>query len=374
MQRNFMGHLTTIPIGSIVRATDRYRGCCLVKSYKVAIYGATGHTGRFVACELERRGVGVRRITRQTLAGSISQKYREPMHWVGASCDDPDALDRALEGTDAVINCAGPFLDTAPAVIEAALRVGTHYFDIAAEQRSVRQTLATYDGEARDKRLVVLPAMAFYGGLADLLVAQLCTGLRSVDEILIGVALDYWHPTAGTRRTGERNTARRVIVSDGRLAPLPAPSAKGHWRFPSPFGDLAVTGVPLSEIITISRHIAAKRVESFMNLAPLQDLGRADTPPPTSVEASGKSAQNFVMDAIASGDGISRRIAAFGRDIYAVSAPLVVEACTRVLSQGSATGGTFAPAELFDPRDFLAALSSEIRVESINQPHPMESI
>jgi hypothetical protein len=343
-----------------------------MRPYIVAIYGAAGHTGRFVASELERRGVAVRRITRQTSAASISQKDGIPVTWVRASCDDPDALDRALEGADAVINCAGPFLDTAPAVIEAALRVGTHYFDIAAEQRSVRQTLATYNGEAMDKRVVVLPAMAFYGGLADLLVAHLCTGLRSVDEILIGVALDYWHPTAGTRRTGERNTARRLIVSEGRLAPLPTPSAGRHWRFPLPFGDLAVTGVPLSEIITISRHIPANRIESFMNEAPLGDLSRADTPPPKSVETSGKSTQNFVMDAIASGDGISRRIAAFGRDIYAVSAPLVVEACMRVMSQSPAQGGTFAPAELFDPQDFLAALSSDIRVESISQPHPME--
>jgi short subunit dehydrogenase-like uncharacterized protein len=345
-----------------------------MKSCHVAIYGATGHTGRFVARELERRGVAVRGITRQTPAGSLSQKDGGPMTWVRASCDDPDALDRALEGADAVINCAGPFLDTAPAVIEAALRVGTHYFDIAAEQRSVRQTLATYHGEAVDKRVVVLPAMAFYGGLADLLAAQLCKGLRSVDEILIGVALDFWHPTAGTRRTGERNTARRVIVAEGRLAPLPAPSAGRHWRFPLPFGDLAVTGVPLSEIITISRHIAAKRIESFMNEAPLQNLSSADTPPPTSVEASGRSAQNFVMDAIASGNGTSRRIAAFGRDIYAVTAPLVVEACMRVLSQSPAKGGTFAPAELFDPQDFLAALSPDIRVEAIDQPYPMDYI
>ena len=91
----------------------------------------------------------------------------------------------------------GPFLETAPAVIESALRVGSHYLDIAAEQRAVRQTLATYHAEAMDKRVVVLPAMAFYGGLADLLVAQLCAGLRSVDEILIGVGLGLLAPNSG---------------------------------------------------------------------------------------------------------------------------------------------------------------------------------
>jgi hypothetical protein len=80
------------------------------------------------------------------------------------------------------------------------------------------------------------------------------------------------------------------------------------------------------------------------------------------------------MDVFASGEGQSRRLAAFGRDIYAVSAPLVVEACMRVLSQSPAKGGTFAPAELFDPQDFPAALSPDIRVESISEPHPMEYV
>lgn len=342
-------------------------------THKIAVYGITGHTGRFVASELERRGVAVRRIARAPTE-SRPQRDGDPGTWVSASCDDPEALDRALEGTDAVINCAGPFLDTAPAVVEAALRAGAHYFDIAAEQRSVRTTLATYGSEARDKGIVVLPAMAFYGGLADLLASWICAELPMIDEILIGVALDYWHPTAGTRRTGERNTARRVIVSGGRLSPLPAAAARGRWRFPLPFGDLPVASVPLSEIITISRHIAARRIESFMSEAPLNDLRRADTPPPTSVEPSGRSSQTFVMDVYASGDGLSRRITASGRDIYAVSAPLVVEACMRIVSERHRKGGAFAPAELFNPQDFFAALSSDIRVESSSESCPMATL
>jgi short subunit dehydrogenase-like uncharacterized protein len=342
-----------------------------MNSYNVAVYGAAGHTGRFVASELERRGVAVRRVARRAPADSIAPKDDGQHTWVSPSCDEPEALDRALLGMDAVINCAGPFLDTAPAVIEAALRVGAHYLDIAAEQRSVRQSLATYDAEAKGKGIVVLPAMAFYGGLADLLVAKLCTGIRAVDEILIGVALDYWHPTVGTRRTGERNTARRVIVSGGCLVPLPIPAPRGRWHFPLPFGDLPVASVPLSEIITISRHITASRVQSFMNEAPLEDLRRADTPPPTSASADGTSSQIFVMDVFVSGEGQSRRLAAYGRDIYAVSAPLVVEACMRVLSQTPRKGGSFAPAELFDPQDFLAALAPDIHVESTGQACPM---
>lgn len=282
--------------------------------------------------------------------------------WRRASCDDPDALDEALRGTDAVINCAGPFLDTAPAVIEAALRAGIHYFDITAEQRSVRQSLATFHEEARERGTVVLPAMAFYGGLADLLAAEVTHGARSVECIEVAVALDYWHPTGGTRKTGERNTARRLVVSGGQLAPIPRSAPVREWTFPEPFGVQQVVAVPLAEIVTISRHIAARSVCSYMNSAPLRDLEDPRTPPPTAADPCGRSSQRFVMDVHAVSGDCRTRIAVTGRDIYAVTAPIAVEACLRVLKDPPTTGGAYAPAQLFDATSFLSALAPHLEI------------
>ncbi len=326
-----------------------------MRTFEVGIYGATGHTGQMVARELERRGIRVRRIGRKT-PDALDLREGEAATWRQASCDEPDALDIALAGVDAVINCAGPFLDTAPALIEAALRARVHYLDITAEQRSVRQSLATYDTEARMLGVVVVPAMAFYGGLADLLAADLARRFATVDEVLIAIALDSWRPTAGTRHTGERNTARRVIVTNGQLSPLPTVSDRKHWMFPEPFNRQEVTAVPLSKIITISRHIVAKRIESFMNVAPLVELSNASTPPPV-LDETGCSNQKFVMQVQIAGDGSTASVSAAGRDIYASSAPMVAEACLRVLLKQPARGGAFAPAELFEPGDFLRALA-----------------
>lgn len=318
----------------------------------VAVYGATGHTGKFVLRELQMRGYPTVPIGRRDA--------REG--WRRASCDDPDALDEALRGTCAVINCAGPFLDTAPALIEAALRAGIQYFDVSAEQRSVRQSLATYHEEARQRGSVILPAMAFYGGLADLMATEATRGARSVDRIEIGVALDYWHPTRGTRETGDRNTARRLVVADGRLAPIPRPAPARNWSFPAPFGLQEVVAVPLSEIVTIHRHIAVDSVCSYMNPAPLRDLEDPRTPVPAASDPSGRSSQRFVMDVHAVSGGRRNRIAVAGRDIYAVTAPIVVEACARVLENPPVAGGAYAPAELFDASSFLAALTPHLRI------------
>jgi len=334
-----------------------------MKARAIAVYGAAGHTGRFVARELERRGYPTVLIARKSAPEACVGPLDAHRHWRQASCDDPDTLDEALRETSAVIQLRSPFLDTAPALIEAALRAGIHYFDVTAEQRSARQSLATYHDEARHHGTVVLPAMAFYGGLADLLAAELTRGARSVDCIEIGVGLDYWHPTEGTRETGERNTARRLIVAEGRLAPAPRPAPVRDWVFPEPFGTQQVVAVPLSEIVTIHRHIAARHVRSFMSSAPLRDLEDPRTPPPTASDPSGRSSQRFLMDVHAVSDGRRTRVSAAGRDIYAITAPLVVEACARVLENPPAAGGAYAPAELFDADEFLAALAPHLEIE-----------
>ncbi|WP_230980662.1 hypothetical protein [Burkholderia cepacia] len=55
----------------------------------------------------------------------------------------------------------------------------------------------------------------------------------------------------------------------------------------------------------------------------------------------------------------NRRATASGRDIYAVSAPIIVEAAVRLMTGHTVvSGGVRSLGELFDARDFLAALDS----------------
>jgi len=136
----------------------------------VAVFGAAGHTGRFVVTELLRRGIVPIAIARNLAALTSANFGDVEVTRRRASVDDVDALDRALDGARAVINCAGPFLETSDAVAAGALRSGIHYLDVTAEQPSVRATLDKYDMPAREAGIVVVPGMGFYGGFADLLV------------------------------------------------------------------------------------------------------------------------------------------------------------------------------------------------------------
>ena len=177
----------------------------------VTVFGAYGHTGRFVVSQLRKRG------WTPILSGRDADKLNataaeHPGSEVRvASVDNPQSLDCAISGASAIINCAGPFLDTAVPIVEAAIRSGIHYLDVAAEQAAVLEVFERFADVARVAGVVIAPAMAFYGGLGDLMATTAMGEWDCADEICIAVALDSWKPTRGTRLTGQRNTGRRFI-------------------------------------------------------------------------------------------------------------------------------------------------------------------
>src|ERR1700687_1447779 len=156
----------------------------------VSVFGAYGHTGRFVASELFKRGWTPILCGRDTAKLKAVSDAHPGSEVRVATVDDPASLDRAMSGAAAIINCAGPFIDTAVPVIEAALRSGIHYLDVAAEQAAVLAVFEKFAHAARDTAVVVAPAMAFYGGLSDLLATAAMGDWSAADEISIATALD----------------------------------------------------------------------------------------------------------------------------------------------------------------------------------------
>ena len=327
----------------------------------VAVYGASGHTGKFVVAELLRRGLPVIAVGRDTsrMPAGVATRL--------ASIDDAAALDRAFAGCSVVINCAGPFLDTVAPIVEAALRAGSAYIDVTAEQASALSTFERYDRPAREAGVAIIPAAGFYGGLADLLASALL-GQRPADDMTVAIALDHWWPTEGTRKTGERNRVPRVVVENGSLVPMTVPAAKTAWTFEAPHGVQDMEAMPFSEIITISRHLPVRNLRAYLNASSLHDIRDTTTPTPVAVDTQGRSAQKFVMEVVAHDSTGTRRAMARGQDIYAVTAPLVVEAAARMLQPSFHRHGALALGEAFDAEDFLRSFTPEQLTIQLNAP------
>ncbi|RLP98013.1 trans-acting enoyl reductase family protein [Micromonospora sp. CV4] len=336
-------------------------------SRNVAVFGAYGHTGRFVVTELRDRGfvpllVGRDEDRLRALAASGLD------HRV-ASVDDPASLDRALKGAAAVVNCAGPFASTAAPVIEAALRAGIPYVDVAAEIEANVDTFTHFTDRARAAGVAVVPAMAFFGGLGDLLVTTAMGNWTAADEAHVAYGLSSWHPTAGTLAAGavsrERRDGRRVRYTGGRLDYVDASDLpRLEWDFPAPLGRRPVLGeFTMADVVTVPSHLSIPEVRTYMTTDAARDLAAPGTPAPTAVDELGRSAQTFIVDVVVRSGDTRRRVVASGQDIYAISAPLAVEAVHRILGGRTRTSGVASAGAIFDAPDFLRALSPHITLD-----------
>jgi len=331
----------------------------------ITVFGAYGHTGRFVVSELCKRG------WTPILSGRDSDKLNAfgdahpELEVRVASIDDPASLDRAISGAAAIINCAGPFALTSTPVIEAALRAKIPYLDITGEVEVAGADVEQYATRARNAGIVIIPAMAFFGGLGDLLATAAMGDWSAADEVCVAFALSSSKPTLGTRATIRSSTQRRgggrVVFSNHRMALRTGSVPILDWTFHAAFGTQTVMEeFTTADIATISRHLRTPEIRTYITLAPLQDLDDPDLSPPVAVDESGRSSQIFLVEAIVRLGSAERRAVASGRDMYAITAPIVVEAVERILDgRFFKRSGVAAAGEIFDARDFLESLSPE---------------
>jgi hypothetical protein len=334
----------------------------------IAIYGAYGHTGKFIVSELYRQGYKNLILSGRDLEKLITLKQEYPdLKTKTTDINDPATLDDAFFDAKIIVNCAGPYLDTAEPIIKSALRLGIDYIDLSAEQKSVADVFEKFTEQAKKNNVLIIPGSAFYGGLADLLSTALTHDWNQIDEINIYIGLDSWHPTKGTRLTGNRNHYKRLTFKDNRLQEL-EPSPSMEWDFKNPIGIKEVVTLPLSEIITISSHLNVNNMNTYLSLNSLEDLRNNETPEPKPVDEKNRSSQQFCMEIIAIKGSIKRSIFAQGQDIYAVTAPLVVEGINRIFSKRVNKTGVTTMGEVYDATNFLQSLNkNDIRISAIEE-------
>ncbi len=216
--------------------------------------------------------------------------------------------------------------------------------------------------------MLIVPAMAFFGGFGDLLATAAMGDWTVADEAHIAYGLSNWHPTAGTREAGavsrQRRDGRYVRYTGGRLEYTDVATATQDWAFPAPVGRRSViAGFTMADVVTIPSHLAIPEVRTYMTVEAARDIAAPDTPAPAAVDEQGRSAQTFLVDVLVRADGAERRAVARGQDTYAVTAPLVVEALGRVLGGRTDAVGVVSAGALFDAADFLGALSPHISLE-----------
>jgi len=350
----------------------------------IAVYGATGYTGRLVAAELRRRGAAA------VLAGRSQAKLEILAEDLGgemtveeAPLDDPAALRAVLEPCAAVIACAGPFNLHGEPVLAAAIEARTHYLDITGEQPFMRKVFEAYGAGARRAGVALITAMGFDYAPGDMIAALTADGMGALDEIVLAYAVSGFGATRGTAlsalglmaggdaewRGGELTSAARGVGA-------------GSWDFPDPIGRQRMLRYPAGEHITVPRHVDTERVRTLLTastviplplvprvaslaMAPLQlamrtplrrALGAVIPRLPEGPSEEDRRKSRFTIVCEAHRDSRQRRGTVTGTDLYGLTARTSVEAALRCAAPGYDRSGALAPSEAFDARDVLGGL------------------
>ncbi|MBF8184666.1 saccharopine dehydrogenase NADP-binding domain-containing protein [Nonomuraea sp. K274] len=324
----------------------------------MAVYGATGHTGRLVAAELRAGGREVIVAGRdggalKALADELGGNTRAHQ----APLDDPAAL-RDLAGQAGVlIHCAGPFADTGEPVARAAAEGGCHYVDHALEQHHTKWMFDTMPEPARRAGVTMVTAMSFYGGMGDLLAGAVADGLTGIERVTSAYAVSGWRLTTAAKRTAELLFAdtRRITYTDGAQHVGYVEPRNAVYPFPPPLGPRTmIAPVPFSEVVTVPRHVPTRRVEAQLTAHTFEEEQVFSS---EHADAGTRAGSEFTVavQVITQDGGAAGQIS--GRDLWLLSAMASVEAAVRLADgRGPGRPGVFGPAEAFPAAPFLREL------------------
>lgn len=309
---------------------------------KLMIYGATGYTGRMAATLSRDLGLA------PVLAGRKVDQLNELALELGLVChvfslDDELSVRHALEDIDVLLNCAGPFVDTAGKLMNACLQTGTHYLDIAAELDSY-QLAEQRSEEAVKAGVMLLPGC---GGSVAMLGSLAARALERVtDPVSLRIALHVSGAMSrGSAISASQNlTTQCLMRKDGVLTSRDSSELRDFN-----FGSYQASCFPvtLPDLITIAHLTGIRDIETYVHVSgsafPDGDL----TMLPAGPDAQAREINRYQATVeILRRDGATTRAVLDTVNGYTFTPLAAVEAARRVLA-GEIRAGFQTPVGLF---------------------------
>jgi len=299
----------------------------------------------------------------ERLAGELSCPFRV------FDLREPARIVENIGDAHTVLHCAGPFVDTAPAMIDACLRAGVNYLDITGEIE-VYQALHGMHTQAKGAGIMLLPGAGFDVAPSDCLAVHLKSRLPSATHLAL--AFRGYGPAGlsrGTARTSIENMGQPSSVRrDGAITPVAHVSKSRQIDFGR--GAVSVQRVKWGDVFTAYHSAGIPNIENYIAVRPLiifvlgmarylgwllrlQLVKRLLTsivqlmpPGPTDkqIEQSGSVVWGEVVDA--EGNRAVARL--HGPEAYKFTALASLEIARRVLS-GDAPPGYQTPASAYGP-------------------------
>lgn len=333
---------------------------------RVAIYGATGFTGREIAARAVARGLDV------TIAGRSRPRLAALGARLGCATrtvalEDADGLARLASTAAVLVNAAGPFTRTGEAVARACLAAGTHYLDVAGELPWFLRVHAL-SRAAADREVMLMPGIGFVVAPSDCLAAHVHARMPDARTLRLGFShMDRY--SRGTLRAMLALVAPEAAIRrHGALTSVPVGRLERQIDFGA--GPRRSVVVGWADLLTAHESTRIPNIEVYVEADWLQRLiyqaaswtaeplratpwqwlskGWLKLWPEGPEAGAGQPPPRVIVAEVEDRTWRTRTSRLTLPDGYAVTPPLAVEIVERVLA-GQWRSGFGTPAQVFGP-------------------------
>lgn len=354
----------------------------------VIIYGASGYTGKLIAWHLAKAGIpfiaagrNKKRLEEQMASIPELRQGDFECHAVENNVDD---LTKLFEGAKIVYNVAGPFMQLAEPVVQAALRAGCHYLDTTGETDWMRKVRDEYGQKFAEAGLLIAPASS-YMWTAGNIAAEIALETPGVDTLEILYVADTSTSVASTKSFLRMCTKPQYFLEHGKSVQWPyatpvdvrvADSSRVYQALPWSGGgeplwyetDSRVRNcstlvafrnqqmfstiiATLQEFETKYRHLSDEEKERVTN-----DIGGTLTQQEPPRENPDECRGVITCFGRSNTGGVS--VVLRGNSPYLQTAAIAAESCRRILADQLLNTGFCSPAKAFGARNLMTALAS----------------
>lgn len=337
---------------------------------KLMVYGANGYSAQLIIEELISKNI------RPILAGrnksqliSLAKKFN--CEYRAFDLEDAVLIEKYLEDIHTLLNCAGPFRQTAKELMEACLQTKTNYLDITGEI-PVFHLAFSLDQKVKEKGITFLPGVGFDIIPTDCVAKKLSEKLKDASELKLGFLNIGGSISRGTWLTtleflgGKGFIRKNSKIVESKIGGQSIKFSKNDFSFCGisiPWGDVYTsfysTGIPnvevflgLPRVVFIFRNVLLPVVKlfkiNFIRRIAHNYISKNISGPSKTMR---DSTQTYVWGRAKNENGEMIETAYRFMEGYNLTAKGAAEAAERVLNN-SVPPGTFTPSLAFGS-DFM---------------------
>ena len=228
------------------------------------IYGATGYSGKLIVERAVQAGMkpivaGRSEAKVKALATQYDLDYR--VFDIGMLAES-DAL---IAQMALVLNCAGPFSQTADVMMQACLKQQAHYIDITGEI-DVFELGASLNEAAKNKGVVLCPGVGFDVIPTDCVAAKLKKMMPDATHLTLGFDSRSGFSPGTAKTSVEALPQGGKVRKDGEIVTVPLAAKTRKIDFGG--GEKLAMTIPWGDVSTAYHNTKIPNIEVFIPSSP----------------------------------------------------------------------------------------------------------